>query len=203
LKRTSSFSILALLAAALLPLAAFSQVAPDHKASNAEGADTYKYDAYLGVGYTSLNMINGSRYGEIGAELAVTRYWGKHLGLVADGATYVHPVSSPEVVGLTQTPTVDTVLFGPVFEAKFFGKTSIFVRGLLGGEHVGGFNQTPNISLAGGAGAGMDYKLSNRLLLRAAGDDIASSFTLINPQTGYSPNRTRSSRATFGIVYKF
>ncbi len=103
----------------------------------------------------------------------------------------------------TQTPTVDVVLFGPVFEARFFGKSSIFGRALLGGEHTGGFNQSPSISFAGGAGIGMDYKLSQRLLLRAAGDDIASSFTLINPQPGYSPNRTRSSRATFGIVYKF
>ena len=95
LKRTSLLSILAMLAAALLPLAALSQVAPSHKSSNAEGADTYKYDAYVGGGYTSLNQVNGSRYGLIGAELAVTRYWGKHLGFIADGAAYVHPVSSP------------------------------------------------------------------------------------------------------------
>jgi hypothetical protein len=214
-------SILSLVAAALLPLAANSQGFPFHRhhqhntvetAAPAETgeASPYKYDAYLGFGYTSLNMVNGSRYGLMGAELAVTRYWGKHLGLVADGAVYEHPVSTPVVVGYTQSPTVDVVLFGPVFEAKFIGNTSIFARGLLGGEHVGGFNQSPNISFAGGAGVGMDYKLSNRLLLRAAGDDIASSFTLIgtpavpNPgANGLSPNRTRSSRATFGVVYKF
>ncbi len=68
LKRTSLFSILAMLAAALLPLAATSQVFPIHKdkAAAAEGADTYKYDAYVGFGYTSLNQVNGSRYGLMG-----------------------------------------------------------------------------------------------------------------------------------------
>ncbi len=190
--------------AALLSLAATGQVAPAHKSANAErGENSYKYDAYIGFGYTSLNQVNGSRYGLMGAELAVTRYWGKHLGLIADGATYMHPVSTPVVEGLTQSPTVDVVLFGPVFEAKFFGKTSIFGRGLLGAEHINGFNQAPSVSLAGGAGIGMDYKLGPRLSLRAAGDDIASSFTLINPLPGYSPHRTRSSRATFGVVYRF
>jgi hypothetical protein len=51
----------------------------------------------------------------------------------------------------------------------------------------------------------MDYKLSQHLSLRAAGDDIMSSFSLINntPELAYSPHRTRSSRATFGVVYKF
>ena len=192
-----------MVAAALLPLAATGQVAPSHKSSNAEGSDTYKYDAYVGGGYTSLNQVNGSRYGLIGAELAVTRYWGKHIGLIADGAAYMHPVSSPVVENSTVSPTVDVVLIGPVFEAKLYGNTSVFGRALLGAEHTGGFNQSPTISFAGGAGIGMDYKLSQHLLLRAAGDDIASSFTLINPQPGYSPHRTRSSRATFGIVYKF
>jgi len=210
LKRTSLLSILAIVAAALLPLAANSQGFLYHlrhrektETPEVNEPSPYKYDAYVGFGYTSLNQVNGSRYGLMGAELAVTRYWGKHLGLFADGAAYVHPVSSPVVVGLTQSPTVDMVLFGPVFEAKLYGNFSLFGRGLLGGEHTGGFNQSPNISLAGGVGVGMDYKLSQRLLLRAAGDDIASSFTLINPQSYYSPHRTRSSRATFGVVYKF
>jgi hypothetical protein len=209
LKRTSLLPILALVAAALLPLAANSEsiLFHHHQREKNETPEvnepTFKYDAYVGFGYTSLNQINGSRYGLEGAELAVTRYWGKHLGLFADGAAYMHPVSSPVVANDTQTPSVDVVLFGPVFEAKLYENLSLFGRGLLGGEHTGGFGQSPSVSLAGGVGVGMDYKLSRRLLLRAAGDDIASSFTLINPQPGYSPNRTRSSRATFGIVYKF
>ena len=216
MKRTSLLSILAIVAAALLPLAANSQgFFPFHHhqhntvetAAPAETEETspFKYDAYIGYGYTSLNQVNGSRYGLEGAELAVTRYWGKHLGLIADGAAYLHPLESPVVTGLTISPTVDVVLFGPVFEAKFYGHTSLFGRGLLGAEHTGGTKQTPNISLAGGVGIGMDYQLGPRLFLRAAGDDIASSFSLINntPQLALSPHRTRSSRATFGIVYKF
>jgi hypothetical protein len=49
----------------------------------------------------------------------------------------------------------------------------------------------------------MEYKLSPRLAIRASGDDIASSFTVIQPAPGDSPHRTRSSRATIGVVYKF
>ena len=200
LKRTSLLSILAMVPAALLSLAATSQVVPAHKSANAgEGESSYKYEGYIGYGYTSINQVNGSRYGLQGAELSLTRDWGKHFGIIADGAYYKYPLKS----GNPGNPSVDALLFGPVFHAKFFGHTSIFGRAMLGGEHSGGEHQTPNISFAGGVGIGMDYKLSRRLLLRAAGDDIASSFTLINPQPGYSPNRTRSSRATFGIVYKF
>lgn len=210
MNRTSLLSILATVAAALLPLAAASQVFPLHHknaaAATAEGGEpSYKYDGYIGFGYTSLNQVNGSRYGLIGAELAVTRYWGKHLGLIADGATYQRPLESPDIANSPYKPTVDVVLFGPVFEAKLYGNTSIFFRGLLGAEHTGGTQQTPDVSLAGGVGVGMDYKLSQRLFLRAAGDDIASSFSLTgnNSQLALSPHRTRSSRATFGIVYKF
>jgi hypothetical protein len=195
-------SILAMVPAALLSLAATGQVAPAHKSANAEGGEnSYKYEAYIGFGYTSINQINGSRYGLEGAELSITRDWGKHFGLIADGAAYKHPLAA----GNPGNPSVDVVLFGPVFSFKFFGRTSIFGRAMLGGEHTGGESQTPNISFAGGPGIGMEYKLGPRLSLRAAGDDILSSFSLINntPELAYSPHRTRSSRATFGVVYRF
>jgi len=195
-------SILAMVPAALLSLAATGQVAPAHKSANAEGSEnSYKYEAYIGYGYTSINQVNGSRYGLQGVELSITRDFGKHFGFIADGATYKYPLKS----GNPGNPSVDALLFGPVFQAKFFGHSSIFVRAMLGGEHSGGEHQTPNISFAGGPGIGMEYKLGPRLSLRAAGDDILSSFSLINntPLLAYSPHRTRSSRATFGVVYRF
>jgi len=68
---------------------------------------------------------------------------------------------------------------GPWCNAELYGKVSGFAHGLLGGEHSGGESQTPDISFAGGAGGGLEYKLGPRLSLRASGDEIASSFSLI------------------------
>ncbi|MGA3263873.1 MAG: outer membrane beta-barrel protein [Terracidiphilus sp.] len=205
MKRTLLLSILAMVPAALLSLAATSQVAQARKGATVEGGEpSYKYEFYAGYGYTSINQVNGARYGLQGVDLSVTRDWGKYFGIIADGGYYKYPLkagSNPN----PGNPVVDSVLFGPVFHANFYKRTSVFVRALLGGEHSGGENQTPNISFAGGAGIGMEYKLSPRLSLRASGDDIASSFSLINnsPSLAYSPHRTRSSRASFGVVYRF
>ena len=80
-------------------------------------------------------------------------------------------------------------------------------------QHTGGVNAYPNISFAGGVGVGIDYKLSSHLSLRASGDDIASSFVApvypagsgnaCTTNSNCSPNEHRSSRAAFGVVYKF
>jgi len=202
LKRTLLLLILAVIPAALMPLAAASQVAPVRGSRSAsEGESSYKYEIFAGYGYTSLNQVNQSRSGLQGVNLSVTRDWGKYFGVTADGAYYKYPLVS----GNPGDPSVDAVLFGPVVHAELYGKVSGFAHALLGGEHSGGEHQTPNISFAGGVGIGMDYKLSQHLSLRAAGDDIMSSFSLINntPELAYSPHRTRSSRATFGVVYKF
>ena len=142
-----------MVAAAFLPLAAISQVLPFHKdktSSAAEGELSTKYEIYAGYGYTSINQINGSRYGLQGPELTLTRDFGKHLGFFADGAYYKYPLKRPVVENLTLSPVVDAVLLGPVFQAKLYGHTSMFLRGLLGAEHISGTNQTPNVSLAEG-----------------------------------------------------
>lgn len=208
MKRTLSLSILALVAAALLPLAAFGRVFPFHKnkdkAETAEvGGTSYRYEIFAGYGYTGINQVNGSRYGLQGPEITLTRDWGKHFGIVADGAYYKYPLRSAPGFPNPGDPSVYSALFGPMFHTNIFGNFSGFVQALLGVEHTGGENMNPSTSFAGGYGGGMEYKLSNHLALRAAGDDIAASFSLINPGPGYSPHKTRSSRATFGVVYKF
>jgi hypothetical protein len=199
-------SILAMVPAALMPLSAASQVAPDRKAPTAgESVPSYKYEVYAGYGYTSLNQVNTSRYGLQGAELSVTRDWGNHVGIIADGAFYKYPLRSSASNPNPGNPSVDSVLFGPVFSANLYGRTSGFIRALIGGEHSGGESQTPNISFAGGIGGGLDYSLSPHLTLRASGDDIGASFSLINnsPALNYSPHRRWNSRASFGVVFKF
>ena len=200
MKRTFWFSILAVIPAALLPLAATSQVAPaSGKVSAVRGETSYKYEVYAGYGYTSLNQVDQSRSGLQGVEVSVTRNFGKYFGVTADGADYKWALKT----GNPGSPTVQTVLFGPVLHANLYGRVDGFVRVLLGGAHTGGESMTPNISFAGGVGAGLDYKLSPRFAIRAAGDDIAASFVSDPNHLGYSAHEHRNSRATFGVVYKF
>lgn len=206
LKRTFLFAILALVAAATLPMMATSQVAKAKRTADADQAETvYKWEGYGGFAYTSTNNINSSRSGLMGAKFGVTRDWGRFFGVTAEGAFYSKSFSNPAISDSTQKPKETSVLFGPVLHATLYGHLSGFVDVLLGGEHIGGTSQTPNISFAGGAGGGMEWKFSQHLAARAYGDDIASSFSLINnsPALGNSPHKTWSSRAGIGIVYKF
>jgi hypothetical protein len=205
LKRTFLSLLLAAIPALLLPLAASSQILPGHK-SAAEGDETvYKTEVYAGYAYTGLNQVNLSRSGLSGVDLSVTRDFGKYFGVTADGAFYKYPFATPEVTNSTLTPSVDMVLFGPELHAQLYEKATGFIHGLLGGEHVGGTGQTPNISFAGGVGGGLDYKLTSRISARAAGDVILQSFSVTgnSPLLGYSPHRTRNARATIGVVYHF
>jgi hypothetical protein len=181
-------------------MAAAGQVTPD-RAPRADADRTYKYLFYGGVGYTSLNQVNQSRYGLIGADLEVSREFGRFFAITADGAFYSTAVGT----GNPGTPTVDQVLFGPELHGVIFDRWTVFVRALIGGEHSGGERQTPNISFAGGAGGGVEYAVTPRFVLRISGDDIAAAFSPINntPALGNSAHTTRNSRASLGIGYRF
>ena len=121
------FSILSLVPAACMPLAATSQVSsPSGSNTNDQPEQTYKYEIYAGFAYTSLNQVNQSRYGLQGVNLSVTRDWGKYFGLTAEGDYYKYPFGSPEVVGSTTKPQVESVLFGPVLHAQIYGRYSGF-----------------------------------------------------------------------------
>jgi hypothetical protein len=193
-------SILALVPGAILPMSVAAQVAPD-RPPRPEADNTYKYMIYAGVAYTSLNQVNQSRYGLIGANLAVSRDFGRFFAVTAEGSFYQQAVGS----GNPGNPTVDAVLFGPELHGHIFERWSIFARALLGGEHSGGEGQTPNISFAGGGGGGVEYELRPHWVLRISGDDIAASFSVNNNTTAlsYSPHMTRNSRASLGIGYRF
>jgi hypothetical protein len=206
LMRMFLLSILAVVPAALMPLAATSQVSPTGGSKSSEqGEKTFKYEVYAGYAYTSLNQVNQSRFGLSGVNVSVTRNWGRYFGVTAEGDYYRFPFGSPEVVGSTAKPEVESVLFGPVLHANIYGRYSGFVHGLLGGEHTGGESQTPNISFAGGIGGGMEYSLNPRFSIRASGDIIGASFSLTgnSPQLANSPHRTWDSRASIGVVYHF
>lgn len=204
-------AILAGVAAAFMPLAASSQIAPDRPPRAEKTAPTTKYEIFAGTGYTSLNNVNQSRNGLIGVNVTVTRDWGRYFGLTADGGWYKFTYDSSN----PGNPSVDMLLLGPVLHAHLIGKADGFVHALLGVEHINGTSttsglpfSTPNISLAGGFGGGLEYKLSPRFALRASGDEIYSSFSANSSQAvctngGCSSHETRSARAAFGLVYKF
>ena len=206
MKRKFLIAMLALVAAATMPLAALCQVAPARRSADTDQPEkVYKWEGYGGFAYTSLNNVNTSRSGLIGGKVGLTRDFGRYFGVTGEGAFYETSLSSPAISDSVQKPTETTVLFGPVIHANLYGPVSGFVEILLGGEHIGATSQTPNISFAGGVGAGMEWKLSQHLSGRAYGDDIASSFSLINNSAalGNSPHKTWSSRAGVGVVYRF
>jgi len=192
-------SILAGFAASLTPLAAFAQASAPRAAD--QGDKTYKYAAYVGYSYTSLNQVNESRYGLEGVNASISRDFGKYFGVTLEGDDYTKSFKS----GNPGNPKVSSVLLGPVLHANLYGKFDGFFHVLLGGEHTGGENQTPNISFAGGVGGGLEYHVTPHFSLRASGDDIAASFSLVNnsSELSNSPHKTWDSRGSIGVAYHF
>ena len=194
LMRKSLLSILIAVPAALMPLAALSQVAPAERA-----AASYKYEVYAGYGYVSLNQVDQSRNGLQGVDVSVTRDWGQYFGITAQGGYYKFAYDSTN----PGNPSVGTLLAGPVLHVPLFRKTSAFFHLLLGGQHTGGESITPDFAFALGAGGGVEYQLKPRILLRISGDEIISSSTEDPNHLGYSSHEHKNPHATIGVVYKF
>jgi len=186
--------------AAFMPLAATGQAKP--AADRPERS--YKYEAYAGYAYTSLNQVNQSRYGLQGVNLSLTRNLGKYFGVMGEGAYYKYATSSATLSN-PGDPSVSTVEFGPTVHANLYGNLSCFLNAMVGGEHTGGETVTPKISFAGGFGGGLDYKLRSRISLRASGERTGDSVSLTGNTTGmaYSPHLHWNARATVGVVYHF
>ena len=199
------FSILAVVSAAIMPIVAAGQVTPASGSGSADqSTNTYKYQAFVGFGYTSLNQVNQSRYGLMGEKVAVNRDFGKHFAVTAIGSYYKYPTGKGGG-GNPGDPSVYSALAGPEFRANLYGRFDGMVHGLLGIEHTGGESMTPTISFAGGFGGGIIYNLSQRFALRASGDRVGASFSLRNntPALGYSPHLHWNARGEFGVVYRF
>jgi len=179
---------------------------------NSGGSVTPRYEVYAGWGYTSINQVNQSRYGLMGVNLSATRDWGKYFGLSLMGNYYKPPLSVGgggggvnNNVGNPGDPSVYEVLAGPEFHADIFDRFGGFIHGMMGAEHTGGEQMSPNFSFAGGFGGGMYYRLSDRFSIKVSGDRVGASFSLTNnsAQLGYSPHRTWNASATIGIAYHF
>jgi len=143
------FGILAAAAALLTPFKATCQIAPEKSPSQSTEPE-YKYQVFVGVGYTSLNQVSQSNSGLLGVTASVTRDWGKYFGITLDGGHYQWVVTraNPEAA------SVNLYLAGPEFHAPLYEKASLFVHGLIGAAHTGGVAIYPNYSFAGGIGIG-------------------------------------------------
>ena len=198
MKKKLVFSILAMIPAVLMPLAASCQIVLD-KPPAEPPEHVYKYEAYVGFGYTSLNQINQSRYGLMGINASVTRDFGKYFGVIAEGDYYWHPVSTGNPVDAK----VLLLMAGPVLHIDIYERFSGFMRGYIGGAHTGGASAYPDVSFAGRSGGGMEYRLNPRVSIRVSGDDILSSFVEDPNHLGFSPHRRGNPRAAVGAVYRF
>jgi hypothetical protein len=198
LKSKLLFLILAVASAIVVPISANGQVAPEKPPKDLSGPD-YKYEAYIGYGYTSLNQVSQSRSGLQGITGSLMRGFGDHFGLKADIGYYAWDVTATN----TGNPTVTMYLVGPEVHGHLFEKWSAFAEGLLGGVQTGGVTIQPDVSFAGGVGVGLDYNKNARWSIRAYGDDIGSAFTVVPYQPGFSAHTRWNARAGIGLVYHF
>lgn len=196
------FLVLILAVLPLMPIAASGQVAQESGAGDVGQAPAHKYEAYVGFGYTSLNQVNLSRHGLMGERFGITRDWGKYFGLAAQADYYRYATGT----GNPGDPSVSSFGLAPELHGyQLIGPVGGVVFAELGGEHTGGENMTPTVSVSGGFGGGLVYTLNHRFDLRLTGDRYAGSFSLSNntPALAYSTHKTWNPRFAFGVVYKF
>jgi opacity protein-like surface antigen len=196
--------LMAVTGAGLISIPAAGQVNPEAAPSSDQGSPSFKYTGYAGFAYTSLNQVNQSRYGLIGAKFSLTRNWGRYFGLSGIIDYYKPPLSNASP-GNPGDPSVYTFMLAPEVHANLYEKLSGLFFGEVGGEHTGGEEIQPGISFAGGFGGGLEYAVTSRFSVRVEGDKVAASFTLRNdlPGYGYSTHRTWNPRGSIGVVYHF
>lgn len=210
----NSFKLALAIAPAWLffPHQAAGQVSSPEGKATADQAAAPKYEVYAGWGYTSINQVNQSRYGLMGVELSGTRDWGRYFGLSVMGNYFKPPLSIGGGGGGVNNntpnpgdPSVYELLAGPEVHFDIYDRLGGFIHGMLGAEHTGGEQMSPNLSFAGGFGGGMYYRLSDRFSVRVSGDKIGAAFSLRDNTAllGYSPHRTWNSSATVGMAYRF
>jgi hypothetical protein len=198
--------VLILAGAALMPLAASGQVAPEKDNGSGDLASLpLKYEIFAGYAYTSLNQVNLSRFGLTGGQVAVTRNWGRYFGLAGKADYYRYGISTSGGVN-PGDPSVYSFMVAPeVHGYNIIGKFGAVLFGEMGGEHTGGEQMTPTVSFSGGVGGGATYSINQHFGLRLTGDRIGQSFSLSgnSPALALSSHKTWNPRFSFGMTYRF
>lgn len=205
MKRTLLFLILA--GAALMPLAATGQVAPEQDSGPGDQSTVpLKYEVFAGYAYTSLNQVNLSRFGLSGGQLGLTRNWGRYFGLAGKVDYYRYGLDIKGGGVNPGDPSVYSFMVAPEIHGyNLIGKFGAVLFGELGGEHTGGEQMTPTISFSGGIGGGATYSINQHLGLRLVGDRIGESFSVSGntPSQALSSHKTWDPRFAFGVTYRF
>ena len=199
MKRKFLLVVLALITASFMTLTAACQTAKDRPPRPEKNEPTYKWKAFAGFGYTSLNQVNQAENGLLGVDFSLTRDFKKYFALTADGGYYAFTYSRSN----PGNPKVDMALAGPELHVPLSDHLEGFTHMLLGGVHTAGDSTTPKVSFAIGAGLGLEYKFKGHFGVRLSGDDISSAFVQDPNHLGYSPHRRQNARVAFGAVYRF
>jgi hypothetical protein len=194
-----------------MALPAAGQVNTEAAPGSGSANPSFKYTAYAGFSYTSVNQIDQSRHGLIGGKVSLTRNWGRYFGL-SGVIDYFKPPISGSSPGNPGDPSVYTAMIAPEVHTVIYNRVSGLFFGEVGVEHTGGEGMSPSTSFAGGFGGGLEYSLNTRFSIRAEGDRVGASFPLISnqqqtgqteQQLGYSTHRSWNARASFGVIYHF
>jgi hypothetical protein len=185
--------LLSLLALSL-PLSMAGQVS----APTAPGAEApvalQRYEVFGGFAYSAANQVKGSSAllgFNAGAAVKLKPWFGGTVDFGDYGAS-----------SGVEKPRVTTFLAGPEFyipSDRLIG----FLHVVFGGAHTADVGAIPDISFAYGVGGGIEYIVRDHWAVRAAGDDILSSFVLAPSTSGDSPHLRSNPRATFGVAYHF
>ena len=207
MKSTLLFLSVVAIAGALVPLAAAGQVVPETSPGPARrGAPTDKYEAFAAYSYTAINQVNQSERGLQGIEVSFTRDWGRFFGLTAQGNYYKFSAGTgTNGIPNPGNPSVYSVFVGPQLNVPIISSLNGLLYGLLGTEHTGGENMSPDTSFSGGIGGGITYNLSPRWGLRVTGQKVGGAFSVRDntPSLGLSPHVTWNSSLAVGAVFRF
>jgi len=196
---------LAVLALCLVTsMAARGQKAAAADASGDAPEQQRPYHLYAGVAETSQNQLVHAHGFLLGYQIALTRDFGKYFAVTAEGASFMHSLSSNNFAESGYSPNVAQILAGPEIHSPLFGHLAGSLHILAGGSHTGGggiVHGNPGVSFAYGYGAGLEYTLSPHWSIRLSGDDIHASFVQGAPEN--TPHAYSDAQSSIGLSYRF
>jgi opacity protein-like surface antigen len=164
--------------------------------------ETPKVDVFAGYSYVRENPSTSGvdSFSLNGGSASLTYHVKDWVSAVADFGGY----HNGNILGTGLDGTLSTYLFGPRISYRSYRRVTPFGEALFGVAHAGA-------SIAGGSigsqnafsmalGGGLDYRLNNRLSLRA----VQVDYLLTRFPEGTTSNQSQNNlRASTGIVFHF